>query len=362
MSVHKNKSNNTWYVKYKNTTKRGFEAKHDAMLYEAKLKLTSGENFQNVYLHQIADDYLKYYESQVSYGSYNRNKHIIENLIVPNTKNKRMDKITELDCRNFSEFVKTLDYSTKYKNHILNVYKCLFSHAVTFFRLRDNPSNVIKPFKKTYQEKKKKIDKEMCIWTDTEFHAFIKCVDKEMYKQLFVILYFTGLRLGEALALTWNDYRNQSLSITKSLTRKTNKGTYEIKEPKNVSSIRNVKLGKSIDSYLSNYKSKEMENIGFSENWFIFGRTTPLPQTSIDRIKDNAIKKANIKRIRIHDFRHSHASNLIANGTNIVAVSKRLGHSDVNMTLEVYTHLIKKSEDELIDNLEKSSQILLKEI
>lgn len=103
-----------------------------------------------------------------------------------------------------------------------------------------------------------------------------------------------------------------------------------------------------------------MNIYGFTDDWFIFGRLSPLPQTSIDRVKDNAINKSNVRRIRVHDLRHSHASNLIANGINIVAVSKRLGHSDVNMTLKVYTHLIKKNEDELLAYIDNSSQKLLK--
>ncbi|MPM35406.1 Tyrosine recombinase XerC [bioreactor metagenome] len=86
----------------------------------------------------------------------------------------------------------------------------------------------------------------------------------------------------------------------------------------------------------------------------MFGRVKPLVLASIDRAKEIAIKKAGVKRIRIHDFRHSHASNLIASGVNIVAVSKRLGHSDVNMTLKVYTHLIKETESKLINYVDSS--------
>lgn len=82
--------------------------------------------------------------------------------------------------------------------------------------------------------------------------------------------------------------------------------------------------------------------IGFSDDWFMFGRTKPLFQKNIDRVKDKAIEKANVRRITNHNFKYPHTSNLIANGINIVAVSKRLGHSDINMTLKIYTHLIKK--------------------
>ncbi len=100
-----------------------------------------------------------------------------------------------------------------------------------------------------------------------------------------------------------------------------------------------------------------MMTLGFTNEWFMFGRDKPLVLASIDRAKEVAIKKAGVKRIRIHDFRHSHASNLIASGVNIVAVSKRLGHSDVNMTLKVYTHLINDTNQQLIDILDKSMSI-----
>ena len=82
-------------------------------------------------------------------------------------------------------------------------------------------------------------------------------------------------------------------------------------------------------------------------------------RTSIERIKNNAVKKAGVKKIRIHDFRHSHASNLIGEGMDIVAVSKRLGHSNVEMTLSVYTHLLNKNNDRMINYLENSSHDLL---
>ena len=91
----------------------------------------------------------------------------------------------------------------------------------------------------------------------------------------------------------------------------------------------------------------------------MFGNLKPLSSTTITREKDRAIKKSGVKRISIHDFRHSHASNLIANGINIVAVSKRLGHSNVEMTLRVYTHLIKTTEDQLLSYIDESSQNLL---
>ena len=101
MSVHKNKNNNTWYVKYKNKTKRGFKSKHEAQIYEAKLKLSNIDSYTYPYIYDLAFDYLQYYQTIVVYGTYRRTKTIIDNIIIPNIKNKRIDTYTELDCRKF---------------------------------------------------------------------------------------------------------------------------------------------------------------------------------------------------------------------------------------------------------------------
>lgn len=175
----------------------------------------------------------------------------------------------------------------------------------------------------------------------------------------FITLFYTGMRLGEIQALTWKDFKNGELQIVKSLTRKAQGKSYAIKEPKSTSSIRNIQVGKNLELYLNKYKEKQSKLAGFNEDWFMFGNLKPLAKTTITREKDKAIKEAGVKRISIHDFRHSHASNLIANGINIVAVSKRLGHSSVEMTLRVYTHLIKTTEDQLLSYIDESSQNLL---
>ena len=143
-------------------------------------------------------------------------------------------------------------------------------------------------------------------------------------------------------ALSWKDLHNHSISITKSHSKKSEFGYYVIKEPKNPHSIRDVTINDSLYKYLLYIKMKKMRLKDFDDSWFMFGGRNPLPRTSIERIKNKAISQAKVKKIRIHDFRHSHASNLIGEGMDIVAVSKRLGHSNVSITLQAYTHLIQK--------------------
>lgn len=357
MSVHKNK-NGTWYVKYKNKTKRGFKSKSDAKKYEARLRLQNKTN-ETIYFSIVVKDYIEYLEKNVCFTTYNKYKRCLENIIIPNVPNKDINDITEMDCRKFRDFIQDLKYSTDYKNYILQQYKAVFKHAKKYFHSQNNAFEIIDNFKMTFDEKIKKKNKELNIWSDDEFSRFIQNVDRYIYKVFFIMLYYTGMRLGEALALTWKDFTDNKISITKSLDKLSKDGKHIIKEPKNVSSIREIELGNTLTKLLLEYKNREMTICGYSEDWFIFGRTAPLSRTHITRIKDIAIEKANVRRIKLHDFRHSHASNLIANGVNVVAVSRRLGHSNTNMTLEIYTHLLKKSSDEALNFIEESSHNLL---
>ena len=159
--------------------------------------------------------------------------------------------------------------------------------------------------------------------------------------------------------MKWSDYDGVSLFINKSLTRKSEKGSYQIKEPKSPSSVRRVALCDSVNRYLSEYKNKVMKEHDFCSSWFMFGGAVPLAENSITRRKDRAVKLSGVRRIKLHDFRHSHASNLIADGVNIVAVSKRLGHKDISITLNTYTHLLEKNNEEMLEKLENSSHDLL---
>lgn len=98
--------------------------------------------------------------------------------------------------------------------------------------------------------------------------------------------------------------------------------------------------------------------VGFEDNWYLFGGIHPLAPTTIGRKKDKYCALANVKKIRIHDFRHSHASLLLSKNVPIIFISKRLGHSDINMTLGTDSHMIPNDEDKAIDILNHLKQNL----
>ncbi len=362
MSVHKDKKRGTWFVKYQNRTKRGFDSKKDALNFEIALK----QNFHIVEEKKkkhkfsfMANDFLSYKKSELAYTSYSVYDCIIQKSIIPFFESKNIEDITEIDCRYFREHVSQMACSNKRKSRIIHLLKNIFLYGMDFYGLTNNPSAVIKTFSRRYEDAINRKRNAYNIWNDSDFSKFINCVNDEKCKALYYTLYLTGLRLGEALALNWNDLQPNYLSITKSQTKKTEEGSYAIKMPKNVSSIRDVYINQSLYDYLISMRRKQERNEGFSSSWFIFWGEEPLSRTSIERIKNIAVSKSGVKKIRIHDFRHSHASNLIGEGMDIVAVSKRLGHSSVDMTLKVYTHLLKKNEEKITSFLEKSSHDLL---
>ena len=168
---------------------------------------------------------------------------------------------------------------------------------------------------------------------------------------LFNLLYYTGARIGEILALNIKDidlYDNK-IKITKSY-QKIKKKEY-ITPPKTRASVRTIGIPKFLSEIIKNYTDKlyDVENMQ---------RIFNISRTNIHKIKNITVKKSNLKNIRLHDFRHSHASLLINEGVNIVAISKRLGHESIKMTLDTYSHLMDESEDKLIFALDKIKRII----
>ena len=358
MSVHKDK-NKTWYVKYQNCTKRGFVNKRDALIYEASIRMQSENGKSTLKLYEVIDEYLAYKKTEVQYTSYvkyEQNIRIIMKRLFPNMQ---INRITYEDCEAFRTALYRLEYSTSMKNRCITNFKEIFDYAVRHKYIDNNPAFLLKTFKKTNSEILAKSERENNIWSYEEFGCFMDHVEGMGYKALYFTLFNTGMRLGEALALQWKDYSQKKLNITKSVTKKTEKGSYEIKMPKSISSIRTVAIDDSLNQFLLEYKRTEMEKDGFCEEWFMFGGVRPYPESCVSQRKNSAIRRSGVKKIRIHDFRHSHATILINQGMNIVAVSKRLGHSDVNITLKVYTHLLEEKNAEITDLLTKSSQNLL---
>lgn len=251
-------------------------------------------------------------------------------------------QVEELRIRHYQEVKDKLadsKLSTTYKNKILSILKSVSKFISMHYEVPDSARGITK-FKSF------EVKEEMQTWNIEEFRIFQEHVDREIFRDLFHVLYFTGARIGEIRALYKNDYSEEYISINKSI-RHDKDG---VTTPKNKYSVRKISLDSETKSIFEKYSSLKGQ--------YMFGNDRPLSESSVGRIFRGYIKVVQekhpeFKQLRIHDLRHSHATLLINNGANIVAVSKRLGHANVEITLKTYTHLFKENEIKLIEILEK---------
>ena len=238
-------------------------------------------------------------------------------------------------------------YSYKYKINLRGYLSGILKYANKYYNIPNQLLNV-----DNFKNNKEPV-KEMHIWSEADFSKFISFVDRIDYKSYFSALYLTGCRKGELLATSWNDWdlTKNTLNITKTITRKVHGKSWTVTSPKTRQSIRKIGITKSLSDLMKDYKVWQ-ESAKESTN-FVFGGKQPFADSNIERYFKEKCEQANLEKIRIHDFRHSHASYLISNGVSIVAVAKRLGHSNIERTLNTYSHLLKKDEIDVLQKLDK---------
>ena len=195
-------------------------------------------------------------------------------------------------------------------------------------------------------------------YTAEEYLRFAACAlaDAEKIKSLkyyafFSIAFYTGARKGEINALRWSDIEGNILHIRRSVTKKI-KGVPEMETPpKTKSSYRDLQIPAPLLRILEDVKNQQKQDPAFSESFRICGGVRCLHDTYIETKNKQYAEAAGLPHIRIHDFRHSHASVLANEGINIQEIARRLGHSDVKTTWETYSHLYPREEERAVSVL-----------
>ena len=210
--------------------------------------------------------------------------------------------------------------------------------------------------KMTNFNKPNEMPKEQLFYTYDEFKQFIS-VEKDLkWKCIFEILYYCGIRRGELRGLQWKDIDldKRTLSITKQITdRNGSIKNVRFSLPKTQSSIRTLKMPQILVDDLKMMKSEIKTMKEFNDNFFVAGSMFPVATNTINNHKNKNSKLANVKQIRLHDFRHSCTSLLINKGANVQVVAKYLGHTKIEETLKTYAHLFISSLDEIVAVIDK---------
>lgn len=320
--------------KWKTTYKRGFKLKRVAVEYETKLKSELNNTTDLVSSNMKFSDAAKLWEDTIQSSPTSR-RHHKEHFTkrFQDFYNKPIKSITKPQLIKWRNKLGETDYATKTKNTCIGYVRSVFKFTSDIYGL-PNVSIVLKNFKETKEE----VMSEMQVWTVEEFNQFIDCVDNPLYKKFFSTLFWTGCRRGEAIALQCSDLNESDHTIyIHASQRNTTTGL----QPTKTGTNRHVKLDDVLYEELLELKQEFKKG-------YLFGGENAMTPTNIDRYFAKGIEKSGVKKIRLHDLRHSHATILINSGVNIVAVSKRLGHTDINQTLKTYTHLLKDTDEKMM--------------
>ena len=265
--------------------------------------------------------------------------YIVELKILPYFGKRKIAEITAADVRIWQGELLKKGYSKTYLRTVNNQLSCIFNYAAKYYDLPRNPCAQAGSIGKGKAD-------EMSFWTQTEFEQFIDCVkDKPLSYYGFLTLYWTGCRIGELLALTLEDFNpvEKTLRINKSYQRI--KGRDVITDPKTQKGKRTISLPDFLVEELQEYVGKLY---GMTLQDRMFQTTKAYYEHEMIR----GVELSGVKKIRIHDLRHSHASLLISKlGAQPNLVADRLGYEKIQTTLSTYSHLYPERSRQLAEQL-----------
>ena len=267
-------------------------------------------------------------------------KYIVELKILPYFGNKRVNDITAADIRQWQNELIKMGYSPTYLKTINNQLSAIFNYAVRYYDLKSNPCAKAGSMGKSKAE-------EMDFWTGEEFRRFIDNVmNKRLSYMAFMTLYWTGMRLGELLALNPKDVdlEKRTIAITKSYQRLGKKDV--ITPPKTSKSKRVITIPEFLAADIKDYMDSLYD---LQEDDRLF----PITKYYLEHEMQRGIKESGVKRIREHDLRHSHASMLIELGFSTLEIANRLGHEKVETTLNTYSHLYPNKQTKRAERLDR---------
>lgn len=352
MAVYKEEKTNTWRVIYrytdwtgerKQSQKRGFKTKREAQAWERE-QLNKISADLDMTFKSFVEHYKEDMQARIKENTWETKEHIIRTKLIPYFGKLKMCNITAQQIITWqNELINYKDengkpYSPVYLKTIHNQLSAIFNHAAKYYNLRENPC------KKAGSMGKKK-NREMLFWTKEEYLEFAEAMmDKPISYYAFEMLYWTGIREGELLALTPADFDFEKRTVTINKSYQRLNGRDLITTPKTEKSNRTITIPKFLAEEMQDYL-KMLYDVGENDRMFI------ITKSYLHNEMNRGSKEAGVKRIRIHDIRHSHVSHLIDLGFSATAIADRVGHESIDITYN-YAHLFPSKQTEMADKLD----------
>lgn len=317
-------------------------------------------------LNDLCDEYTKNTKAELRESTVEKSRANLEMYVKDICGETSLNKLTvpffqkwKNEIENYVSLKTKKPLSLTTKQNVYSYFRAVLNYAVKMDYIAANNLTKLGNFKdKNTLEPKKQMD----YYTAEEFKSFIKAArniaensNKTVnwdYYVFFSIAFYTGLRKGEIFALKWTDIKGEYLSVTRSITQKL-KGADRETPPKNKASIRTLQMPKPLIKILNEHKKRYQAIPDFSEEFRICGGVKPIRDSSVAKENEKIAKAAEVKKIRLHDFRHSHVSLLANSGINIQEIARRLGHANIEMTWNTYSHLYPREEERAVSILDK---------
>lgn len=360
--VIKDTKGNSWYYRCYFTDRYGNRKQTKSRLYPTK-GIASDEEHEflrsikttdtidlNINFKYVCDEWLNFKRNKIKITTYYGVEKTTKKYIYKYFYNF---KLHDIKIHNLQEWKNTLiksNLSISRTNLIISYLKEILTYSNVYYDFDTKIANYLVKIRDDSPIKNDSLKDNY--WTYEEYNRFITNVDDNYYSLIFKFLYYTGVRLGELRALNWNDidFIKKTLSITKSMSKDSFQKGSIIVNPKTKNSIRTLDLSNNLINELLAYKEEQQKIYGFNNNWYVFGGFQYLGITTLRNKLNQYIKIANVKKITIHGFRHSHVSLLIDIGCDFKDVAERIGDT-IKMVQETYYHMFPERKKIIIERL-----------
>ncbi len=346
MAVYKGKNGKwTMYVRYtawdgsrKPKKKEGFNTKREAQEFEQEF-LNKVNGKCDMSFSSLVELYIADMTTRLRPTTMSTKQSIIDAHILPYFKDMPVFEIQAVNIRNWQNELLKKEYAPTYLKSINTQLSIIFNYAVRYYNLAGNP------VQKCGSIGKRRAG-EMSFWTVDQFNKFDDVIRRIQVKTVFELLFWTGMREGELLSVTLNDFNFEKkyVRIIKSYARLNQEDL--IQDPKTDKGFRDVPVPQFVLDHLKKY-SEVLYDYQPDERLF------PFTKHWLGKNLTKYAERAELPRIRIHDLRHSYASMLIEQDTPILLLSELLGHEDVSTTWNTYGHLYPNKHNEVLEKIEK---------